>query len=506
MESPVVSTVLSRSSDGLDAPLVRVEVHLGAGLPAFHIVGLPEVVVRESKERVRSALLNSGFEFPAGRITVNLAPADVPKIGGRFDLPIAVGILAASQRVPGVMSAQVELYGELSLSGELRSTPKLLPALVLGTRAQRSLIIPKANSGDAAAAGGMNIMLATSLGDVCAYLNGQVALSQACAHSAAADAREEAAKNFSDVKGQTAAKRALEIAAAGAHAALMVGPPGTGKTMLAERLPSILPPLEAAEALEVACIASLAGTPPPLRASPPFRQPQHTASLASLIGGGAQLKPGEIALAHRGVLFLDELPEFSRDALEALREPMESGRIVLSRAKRSAAFPAEFLLVAAMNPCACGFLGDSRRACRCTPEHVRRYRSKLSGPMADRIDLHIELAPIPFDDLSSDQHVGESSHVIAARVAAARAIQLKRQGRLNSRLTGLQMNEMCALDRASKALLAHAMARLGISARGYDRIRRIARTCADLAGCERIGTAQLAEAINWRSLDRATAQ
>jgi magnesium chelatase family protein len=496
-----VSTVLSRAPAGLAAPLVRVEVHLGTGLPAFFMVGLPEAVVRESKERVRSALMTAGFEFPSRRITVNLSPADLPKEGGRFDLPIAVGILAANGQVPPEALSGREFYGELALGGELRETPKLLPALVEGARSGGELILPAANALEAGLVAGPNIKLARNLAEVCGALRGRLELPVARRLAAPPPA---AAPDLADVLGQHAAKRALEIAAGGQHGLLMIGPPGTGKTLLAQRLPGLLPPLGKGEALEVASLQSAAGRRPSMDARRPFRSPQHTASTAALIGSGA-LKPGELSLAHLGVLFLDELPEFARNALEALREPLESGVVVMSRAKRTYELPARFQLVAAMNPCPCGYAGDRRGRCRCTGQQVARYRSKLSGPLIDRIDIHVELSALPPEHLLSEQAViAESSAVVAARVALAQERQIARQGKPNSRLTPTEVTDICALDRESRALLGTAIARLGLSARAYHRVLKLARTCADLAGERHIRKVHVSEAVNLRALDRST--
>ncbi|MDE2347491.1 MAG: YifB family Mg chelatase-like AAA ATPase [Gammaproteobacteria bacterium] len=499
--SVAVSTALSRAPLGLAAPLVRVEVHLGAGLPGFTIVGLAEAVVRESKERVRAALVTAGLEFPSGKIVVNLSPADLPKEGGRFDLPIAVGILTATRQLPQDCLREREFYGELSLGGQLRETSKLLPALVAGAAAGHELIVPAANAAEASLVPTRCVRAARDLAQLCAALRDGEALPEPPAPCAAAD---ETPLDLADVRGQFAAKRALEIAAAGGHALLLIGPPGAGKTLLAQRLPGLLTPLAAAERLEVASLVSAAGGRPTPSAARPFRAPHHTASVAALIGAGP--RPGEISLAHRGVLFLDELPEFPRNALEALREPLESGSIAISRAKRCYEWPARFQLVAAMNPCPCGYHGDPGGECRCSADQVRRYRSRISGPLVDRIDIHVEMAALAPDELlGAPPHAGEGSARVGLRVAAALDLQWRRQNKPNAELTPRDVDEHCRLGGASNALLARAVGRLRLSARACHRILKLARTCADLAGEPRIGSAQVAEAIRLRALDRPAA-
>jgi magnesium chelatase family protein len=511
-----VSTVFSRAPAGLEAPLVRVEVHLGTGLPAFVLVGLPEAAVRESKERVRAALITAGYDFPQRRITVNLSPADLPKEGGRFDLPIAVGILAADRKIHADALRNQEFYGELSLAGDLRETGKLLPALIAGAKSGSEMILPAANALEAGLVDGAKLRLMNHLSEVVAALGGAKSKGPHYAplHDAGApsdgnrslnrDARE-ASLDLADILGQHAAKRALEIAAAGQHGLLMVGPPGTGKSSLAQRLPGLLPPLSGAELLEVASLESAAGRRPSASAQRPFRSPHHTASMAALIGGGA-LRPGELSLAHHGVLFLDELPEFPRNALEALREPLESGVVTLARLKRSSTFPAKFQLIAAMNPCPCGYAGDPRGRCRCTESQVARYRNRISGPLIDRIDMHVELAAVPLQQLLEPAaEKSEPSAVVAQRVAAARALQWGRQGKLNAGLAQSEIARLCALDRSSRALIARAAARVGLSARAYHRVLKVARTCADLGGATDIRMADVAEALQLRALDPATA-
>ncbi|HEX2530678.1 MAG TPA: YifB family Mg chelatase-like AAA ATPase [Burkholderiaceae bacterium] len=499
-----LAVLTSRALAGMEAPEVTVEVHLANGLPSFTIVGLPETEVKESKDRVRAALQNARFEFPARRITVNLAPADLPKESGRFDLPIALGILAASGQMPADDLNKYEFAGELSLSGELRPIRGALAMTFAMHRAgdasgsQRAFILPRANADEAALVKDATIFPADSLLQVCTHFAASDATARLGRHNAVAYAVLPAYPDFADVKGQLQAKRALEVAAAGNHSLLMVGPPGTGKSMLAARFPGILPPMSDAEALESAAVQSLAGGFATARwKMRPFRAPHHTASGVALVGGGSTPRPGEISLAHRGVLFLDELPEFDRKVLEVLREPLESGHITISRAARQADFPARFQLIAAMNPCPCGYLGHPTRQCRCTPDMVARYQDKISGPLLDRIDMQIQVGALSHDDLRK-QADGEPSAHIAARVAHACAVQLKRQDKNNNDLSTSEIDAYCRPDAAGEQLLRNAMVRLHWSARAYHRVLKVARTIADLADAPHIGQAHVAEAIQYR--------
>ena len=490
-----LAIVHSRSLDGLAAPEVAVEVHLAGGLPSVTLVGLPDTEVKEARDRVRAALQNSGFEFPARRITVNLAPADLPKESGRFDLPIALGILAASGQIPVAALEGYEFAGELSLSGELRPIRGALAMVLAAGRTGRRFVLP-AQSAREAALCGEPILHADSLLAVCAHLCGQTPLAE-CPPEPCGDA-PGGLPDLADVRGQARAKRALEVAAAGNHSLLLAGPPGSGKSMLAMRLPGLLPPLSSEAALESAAVLSLAGAFTPEHfGRRAFRAPHHTASSAALVGGGGVPRPGEISLAHHGVLFLDELPEFERRVLEALREPLENGRIHIARAAHRAEFPARFQLVAAMNPCPCGYHGAPSGRCRCTPDQVARYRGKLSGPLLDRIDLQIEVPALGAEELQGAPS-GEASAAVRARVIAARARQQARQGKSNALLAPREVEAHCTPDAAGAALLRQAMGRLGLSARAYHRVLRVARSIADLAGSVPVTATHVAEAVQYR--------
>ena len=494
-----VARIASRAQLGLHAPLVHVEVHLGAGLPQFQIVGLAATAVKESKERVRSALLNSGFEFPAGRITVNLAPADVPKEGGRFDLPIALGLLIATGQVKAADEAlaRVEVYGELALSGELKPVQALLLAAAHASECGHELIVPRANVSEARIAARVPVYGANYLVEVCKHVENTERLPNTLSIAPPGLETRLDELDLADVRGQLQAKRALAIAAAGSHSLLLIGPPGSGKSMLARRLPGLLPPLTSAEALEVAMIASVgtAGFDARKFGQRPFRSPHHTASTFAMVGGGAHAGPGEISLAHRGVLFLDELPEFERRALEALREPLETGIVSVSRVAMQAEYPAEFQLIVAMNPCPCGYWGDVSERCECTPGRIAAYRARVSGPLLDRIDLRIVVPTLHSHELGECVAASQSTAELAEQVRGARDRQLARAGKLNSRLSIQDLGTHCRLDTASEQLFWQSQARLGISARSYHRTLRVARTIADLEASEKIHAMHVAEAL-----------
>jgi magnesium chelatase family protein len=497
-----LARTLCRGQAGLDAYLVTVEVHVAGGLPGFTVTGLPAAAVRESKDRVRAALATSGHAVPASRITVHLGPADIPKTGGRFDLAIALGVLLAKPDAPAWPVAGIEFLGELALSGDLRPINGALPAALAARQAGHAIVLPAANAGEAALVDGAEIYTAAHLNDVVSHLRGERRLTRVTPRTE--PVTDGAALDIGDVRGQAFAKRALVVAAAGGHNLLMTGPPGSGKSMLAERLSGLLPPLTHDEMLRVASIASVAGEPraaqPTL--SPPFRAPHHTTSPQALVGGGTRPRPGEISLAHRGVLFLDELPEFARGALEALREPLESGVARISRVHEQLAFPAEFTLVAAMNPCFCGFLGDGTDRCKCTPYKLEQYRSRISGPLLDRFDLHVAVPRVSFADIAEPAERGESAPLREA-VVAARAIQLGRGGRLNARLDPRALWRVVKLGAEQRALLKRAADRWQLSARASLRVLKVARTIADLERSSAVTTAHVAEALQLRCRDHA---
>ena len=501
-----LALIHSRAVVGMDSPQVAVEVHLGNGLPVFNIVGLPETSVKEAKERVRSALINAGFDFPDKRITVNLAPADLPKEGGRFDLPIAIGILAASGQCRDEKLNQLELAGELALSGELRPIHGIIPMVLAAQTAQRELILPEQNGPEAALIEANHCRTANHLLAVTAFLNGQQELALHATQPETPGGCQ--LPDMQDVIGQHQAKRALTIAAAGGHHLLLYGPPGTGKTMLASRLPGILPSMTEQEALQSASVYSIShqGFKAEQWRHRPYRSPHHSSSAVALVGGGSHPSPGEISLAHHGVLFLDELPEFDRKVLDMLRQPLESGTVTISRAARQLDFPARFQLIAAMNPSPCGNWGNPHVPCRSTPNEIRRYLNKLSGPLLDRFDLSLEVPAVPAEHLHQAKPEGPNSAQIRVQVEQARTIQLKRQHCPNAELGGQQLNEICRLESQQLQLLQKVVTQFGLSARAHQRILKVARTIADLEASPQILKKHLTEAVGYRAIDRLMKQ
>ena len=498
-----LATVYTRALVGINAPEVTVEVHISNGLPSLSIVGLPEAAVRESKDRVRAAIINSHFDFPTRRITVNLAPADLPKEGGRYDLPIALGILAASGQISDDLLNSHEFHGELALSGELRPVNGCLPASLAASASGRILVLPEESAREAALVKTTRVKAAKDLLSICQYLRQQGELKTPVIADIEAE-RPDFVADMADIRGQHRARRALEVAAAGRHNLIMVGPPGTGKSMLASRLPGILPPMSDEHALESASVSSISYQGFDVRnwKQRPFRSPHHTASGVALVGGGSNPSPGEISLAHHGVLFLDELTEFDRHVLDVLREPLETGSIIISRAARQAEFPARFQLVAAMNPCPQGYSCDGKSLCQCTLEQQKRHRSRISAPLLDRIDIHIEVPRLDKSALDSNAPRGESSALIRERVHLAYQCQMQRCGKSNAELSNNEIEAFCQLAPKEKLVLDQAMDKLKLSARAYHRILKLARTIADISHSVQIEMPHLAEAISYRSVDR----
>ncbi len=500
-----LSVIYSRAG-GLEAPLVTVEVLLTNGLPSLSMVGLPETAVKESKDRVRGAIINSQFEFPIKRITINLAPADLPKDGGRFDLAIALGIVLSSSQLDLAQTQlpQIENYefiGELALSGEIRPVKGIIPIAIQANKNNRILIVPEENGAEASLIKGLKVYTARYFLDVCGFLMGKTQLQEP--KKINAQQKSDYLICLSDIRGQHSAKRALEIAAAGQHSLLLKGPPGTGKTMLASRMVTILPNMSDHEAEQVAAIRSVCGETVSVKnwSIRGFRVPHHTASGVALVGGGSYPRPGEISLAHHGVLFMDELPEFSQKVLEVLREPLESGKIAISRAAKQAEFPASFQLIAAMNPCPCGYYGDSQNSCRCTSEQVQRYQNKLSGPFLDRIDMHVEVPSLSHQELQESSDTIETSQAVRQRVIDAQQRQKNRRKHCNAHMSNKEIELDCQLSEANQQLLERTMNKMKLSARAYHRILKLARTIADLDNSDIIELAHLTESISYRKID-----